>query len=69
MRRGRTPSLGFWVVLLLLITFFGGAFAAVLMGVMGLAAIMNVAMLSAVVIGVPLTAIAALVDKVRHRSR
>lgn len=70
-RRSRTPNLAFWVVLLILISFFGGALAAVLRGALSLAAIFNAAMLAAVVIGVPLTAVAAGVDAimVRRRSR
>ena len=70
-RRSRTPNLAFWVVLLILISFFGGALAAVLRGALSLAAIFNAAMLGAVVIGVPLTAVAAGVDAiiVRRRAR
>ncbi|WP_106506171.1 hypothetical protein [Brachybacterium timonense] len=68
-RRSRTPNLAFWVVLLILISFFGGALAAVLRGALSLAAIFNAAMLGAVVIGVPLTAVAAGVDTIMVRRR
>lgn len=68
-RRSRTPNLAFWVVLLILISFFGGALAAVLRGALSLAAIFNAAMLAAVVIGVPLTAVAAGVDAIMVRRR
>lgn len=68
-RRSRTPNLAFWVVLLILISFFGGALAAVLRGALSLAAIFNAAMLGAVVIGVPLTAVAAGVDAIMVRRR
>lgn len=68
-RRSRTPNLAFWVVLLILISFFGGALAAVLRGALSLAAIFNAAMLGAVVIGVPLTAVAAAVDAIMVRRR
>lgn len=68
-RRGRTPNLAFWVVLLVLIAFFAGALFAVVLGALSLAAIFNTAMLSAMVIGVPLAAVAVLVDVLRNRRR
>lgn len=68
-RRRRRPTLAFWVVLLLLIAFFGGALGAVLRGALSPAALFNTALLAALVIGVPLAAVAAFVDMMRHRRR
>lgn len=68
-RRGRTPTLGFWVVLALLISFFGGALGAVLLGVLNLAALMNAALLTTVVVGIPVAGVITLVDALRERRR
>lgn len=68
-RRGRTPTLAFWVVLALLISFFAGALGAVLLGALDLPAVFSAALLAVVVIGLPIAAVIAGVDALRQRGR
>lgn len=68
-RRGRTPTLGFWVVLALAVPALGGLVAAPLLGILDLGGMVNLALLSVLFIGVPLAAVAALADLIIQRRR
>lgn len=68
-RRARTPTLGFWLVLIALVSAVTGILVALLRGVGDASVMLNMALLSLVAIGMPLAGIAAAIDAVRNRRR
>ncbi|MFC0675842.1 hypothetical protein [Brachybacterium hainanense] len=68
-RRERAPTLGFWVVLAMMVAAGIGVIAAVVTDTLFVSGILRFAATSAVFIGLPLAAIAAVADSVRHRRR
>lgn len=66
-RRRRMPSLGFWVLGCMLLAALVGAVVAYVVDVRYLAGMVYFAVTSAVFFGLPLAALAALVDALRHR--
>ena len=66
-RRGRTPTLGFWVALALILPAVGALIAVPFFAFGDLRAIANFVLLAMVVVGLPLAALAALIDSLRHR--
>lgn len=68
-RRGRTPTLGLWVVLALAVPAVAALLVAPLFDFTDLGGVVSFALVAAVVVGLPLAALAALVDALRHRDR
>lgn len=68
-RRGRTPTLGFWVALALVVPAAAALLAAPFFQFQDLSSVLNFMLVAAVFVGLPLAAIAALVDALRHRDR
>jgi hypothetical protein len=68
-RRGRTPALGFWVLLSILVGAVVGLIVAFVSGAGDLGGIAMFLAYGAMFVGIPLAAIAALVDALRHRRR
>lgn len=68
-RRSRRPSLLFWVLLALLVPTLLGFLIAPLLGIADLGSMLNLGLLAGLFVGVPLAAVAAAVDAVRHRRR
>lgn len=66
-RRGRTPALGLWVVLALALGAVLGLVVGAVTGVNYLAGLAYFALCGAMFIGLPLAAIAALLDAIRAR--
>ncbi|MFC7463386.1 hypothetical protein [Brachybacterium sp. GCM10030252] len=66
-RRRRTPTLGFWVALALAVPAVVALVAAPLLPLEDAGSALNLVLLAVVFIGLPLAAIAALVDAIRHR--
>lgn len=66
-RRSRTPALGFWIVLCVAVPAIGALLAAPFLGLPDLPSFLNLALLAVMFVGVPLAAIASLVDAIRHR--
>lgn len=68
-RRGRTPTLAFWVLLALVVPTAVGLAAAPFLGFGDLSGMVNFALVVLVVIGLPLAALATLVDLLQDRRR
>ena len=68
-RRRRTPALGFWVLLALAVAFLGGTVVAWLAEVRAPAGMLYFGVTAAVMVGLPLAALAALVDAIADRRR
>lgn len=68
-RRGRTPTLGFWVVLSLLAPALLALIVGPFLGMGDLSSLFNLAMLAVLAIGLPLAALAALLDLIQERRR
>ena len=66
-RRGRTPTLGFWVALALIVPAVAALVAAPFFGFGDISSVLNFMLVAAVFVGLPLAGIAALVDSMRHR--
>jgi hypothetical protein len=66
-RRGRTPALGFWVVLCFLVPAVAALLAAPFLQFGDLRGVVNFVLLAMVVVGLPLAAIASFIDARRHR--
>lgn len=66
-RRGRTPTLGFWVALAIIVPAVAALLSAPLFEFADLSGVLNFMLVAAVFVGLPLAAIAALVDAIRHR--
>lgn len=66
-RRGRTPTLGFWVALAIVLPALGALLSAPLFDFADLSGVLNFMLMAAFFVGLPLAAIAALVDSLRHR--
>lgn len=67
-RRGRTPTLGFWVALAIAVPALVALISAPFFDFPDLGAVVNFVLLAAVMVGLPLAALAALIDAIRHRS-
>lgn len=68
-RRGRTPTLGFWVAIAIALPVVAGLVIAPLLGIGTLNGILNFMLVAGVFVGLPLAAIVCLVDAMRQRSR
>ena len=68
-RRGRTPTLGFWVALAILVPAVAALFSAPFFDFADLSGVVNFVLVVAVFVGLPLAAIAAFVDARMHRDR
>ncbi|HEX7350734.1 hypothetical protein [Brachybacterium sp.] len=66
-RRGRTPTLGFWVALAIAVPALAALLSAPLFAFADIGGVLNYVLLAAVFVGLPLAAIAALVDSLKHR--
>ncbi|MEE1618986.1 hypothetical protein [Brachybacterium sp. J153] len=66
-RRGRTPALGLWVAICLAVPAVGALLASPFLGLPDLPSVLNLILLAIMFVGVPLAAIAALIDAIRHR--
>ena len=66
-RRGRTPALGFWVALSLAVPTVAGLLVGPLVGVTVPSQMVQFALTAALFVGLPLAALAALIDALRHR--
>lgn len=67
-RRGRTPTLGFWVALAIALPAVAALISAPFFDFPDLGAVVNFVLMAAVMVGLPLAALAALIDAIRHRS-
>jgi hypothetical protein len=68
-RRRRAPTLGFWVILALVVGVLAGAVTALVTRVDDLGGVIYFAVTGAVFVGLPLALIAAIIDSVTHRPR
>lgn len=68
-RRGRTPTLGFWVALAIALPAVAALISAPFFDFADLGGVLNFVLLAAVVVGLPLATIAAVIDSVRHRRK
>lgn len=68
-RRRRTPALGFWVLLALLVAFIGGMVTAWVVDIRYLTGMLYFGVTAAVLIGAPLALLAAIIDAVLDRRR
>lgn len=68
-RRGRRPTLGFWVVLSVLVPAVAGLVVGPFLGLSDVGGIVIFALLMVLGVGFPLAAIATAVDLVIHRRR
>ena len=68
-RRGRTPTLGFWVAIAIALPVLAGLVIAPLLGIGTLNGILNFMLVAGVFVGLPLAAIVCFVDAMRQRSR
>lgn len=66
-RRGRTPTLGFWVALAIAVPAVAALLSAPFFQFADISGVLNFMLVAAVFVGLPLAAIAALVDAIRHR--
>lgn len=66
-RRGRTPTLGLWVAICLAVPAVGALLVSPFLALPDLPSVLNLILLAIMFVGVPLAAIAALVDAIRHR--
>lgn len=67
-RRGRTPTLGFWVALAIALPAVAALISSPFFNFPDLGAVVNFVLLAAVLVGLPLAALAAVVDAIRHRA-
>ncbi len=68
-RRSRTPTLGFWVALALIAPALVALLGAPFFQFADISGVLNFMLVAVVFLGLPLAAIAALVDSLRHRRR
>lgn len=68
-RRRRTPSLLTWVLLALLVPVVIGFLGAPLLGITDAGSMLNLGLLAGLFIGVPLAALACLVEAIAQRRR
>jgi hypothetical protein len=66
-RRGRTPTLSFWVTLALAVPGLVALFSAPFLDFADLGGVFTFVLLAVLFVGLPLAAIAAVIDSVRHR--
>ena len=66
-RRGRTPALGFWVLLSFVVPAIVALLVVPLFQFGDLRVVVNFVLLAMVVVGLPLAAIASFIDARRHR--
>ncbi len=66
-RRGRTPTLAFWVTLALAVPGVVALFSAPFLDFADLGGVFTFVLLAVLFVGLPLAAIAAVIDSVRHR--
>ena len=66
-RRGRTPTLGFWVALCLAVPALLALFSAPFFDFSDLGQVLNFMLMAAVFVGMPLAGIAAAIDAWKHR--
>lgn len=66
-RRGRTPTLGFWVTLTLVIPAVAALVISPFFDFADLTGVLNFVLVAVVFVGVPLAAVAAAVDSFLHR--
>lgn len=67
-RRSRVPTLGFWVALAIAIPIVVALVVSPFLHFGDLSGVVNFALMAAVFVGIPLAAVAAAVDALRHRS-
>lgn len=67
-RRRRTPTLGLWVTLAIALPALAALLSAPLFDFADISGVLNFMLVAAVFVGLPLAAIAALVDAIMHRS-
>lgn len=68
-RRGRTPTLGFWIVLSVTVPAVLAVIVGLFLGLGDLGSLFNFALLSVFAVGLPLAAVAAGIDAFQHRRR
>lgn len=66
-RRGRVPTLGFWVALAIIVPAVLALLSAPLFEFADISGVLNFMLVVAVFVGLPLAALAALIDAIRHR--
>ncbi|ATG52690.1 hypothetical protein CFK38_15015 [Brachybacterium vulturis] len=66
-RRSRTPTLGFWVTLALIAPAVVALLGSFFLPFTDISSVLNFMLVAVVFVGLPLAAIAALVDAIRHR--
>ncbi|MDN6302729.1 MAG: hypothetical protein L0J57_06755 [Brachybacterium sp.] len=66
-RRRRTPTLGFWVAVAIVVPAVAALLVAPFLELGDLGGVLNFMLVAAVIVGLPLAAIAALADAMRHR--
>ncbi|WP_193104825.1 hypothetical protein [Brachybacterium sp. FME24] len=67
-RRSRTPTLGFWVALVIVVPAVVALVISPFLDFVDLGGVVNFVLLTAVFVGVPLAAVAAGIDAFVHRS-
>src|SRR5699024_3421045 len=67
-RRRRTPTLGFWVALALIVPAVAALLVSPLFDFADIAGVLNFMLVAAVFVGLPLAAIACVIDAIRHRT-
>lgn len=67
-RRRRTPTLGFWVALAIIVPTVAALLISPLFAFADIAGVLNFMLVAAVFVGLPLAAIACAVDAIRHRA-
>lgn len=67
-RRRRTPTLGFWVALAIVVPTVAAMLISPLFAFADIAGVLNFMLVTAVFVGLPLAAIACAVDAIRHRA-
>lgn len=68
-RRGRTPTLGFWVAVAIALPAVAALISAPFFDFADLGGVLNFVLLAAVMVGLPLAAVAAVIDSVRNRPK
>ena len=68
-RRGRTPTLGFWVAIALAVPAVLALLSAPFFDFVDLGGVVNFVLIAVVFVGLPLAAVVAAVDAYRHRER
>lgn len=68
-RRGRTPTLGFWVAIALAVPAVLALLSAPFFDFVDLGGVVNFVLMAVVFVGLPLAAVVAAVDAYRHRER